>query len=147
MHLHNYRCFQEYLRMYLQSLRELCLASEGSGSIQKYLEAQVRLPGVTGRIACSIRTDLHFADKWQCCISETALLWLEVLPFITGVPSCSPACHQCSQSLWRSAEFPSQGLILSWNWRIQVYPPHPLRYSWRLTVTKIHFADVVCKSK
>jgi len=66
MHLHNCRCFQEHLRMLLQSLRALCLAPGGSGSIWKYLEALVRLSGVSGRIACGFRTDLHFADVQGC---------------------------------------------------------------------------------
>ena len=62
MHLHNCRCFQEHLRMLLQSLRALCLAPRGSGSVWKYLEALVRSPGVSGRITCGFRTELHFAD-------------------------------------------------------------------------------------
>jgi len=62
MHLHNCRCIQEHLRMLLQSLRALSLAPGGSGSIEKYLEALVRSLGVSGRIACCFRTDLHFAD-------------------------------------------------------------------------------------
>jgi hypothetical protein len=48
--------------MLLQSLRALCLAPGGSGSIWKYLEALLRSPGVSGRIACGFRTELHFAD-------------------------------------------------------------------------------------
>jgi len=50
--------------------------------------------------------------------------------------------NQRSQWLWRPARMPSYRLILSWNWRIQVNTPHPLSHSWRLPVTKIHFADV-----
>jgi len=49
--------------MLLQSLRALCLAPGGSGSVWKYLEALVRLPGVSGRIAWGFRTELHFADE------------------------------------------------------------------------------------
>jgi len=48
--------------MLLRSLRAYCLAPEGSGSIYKYLEALVRSPGVSGRIAYCFRTDSHFAD-------------------------------------------------------------------------------------
>jgi len=48
--------------MLLQSLRALCSAPVGSGSVWKYLEALVRSPGVSGRIACGFRTELHFAD-------------------------------------------------------------------------------------
>jgi hypothetical protein len=62
MHLQNCRCFQEHLRMLLQSLRALCFAPEGPGSIWNYLGAPMRSTGVTGRVACGFRTDLHFAD-------------------------------------------------------------------------------------
>ena len=48
--------------MLLQSLRVLCVAPGGSGSVLQHLEALVRLPGVSGRIACCFRTDFHFAD-------------------------------------------------------------------------------------
>jgi len=48
--------------MLLQSLRAYCLPPGGSGSICKYLEALVRSPGVSRRIACCFRTHLHFAD-------------------------------------------------------------------------------------
>jgi len=51
--------------MLLQSLRALCLAPGGSGSVWKYLEALVTSPGVSGRIACGFRTELHFADDNQ----------------------------------------------------------------------------------
>jgi len=64
MHLHNCRCFQEHLRMLLQSLRALCEAPGGPGSIWKYLEALVRATGESGRFACGLRTDLHFADGY-----------------------------------------------------------------------------------
>ena len=69
---------------------------------------------------------------------------------LAGAPRWSQACcrrtlafHWRSQLLWRPAGMPSYGLILSWNLRIQVFTPHPLRHSWRLPVTKIHFADVL----
>jgi len=62
MHLHNCRCFQEHLRMLLQSLRALCFAQGGSGSIWKYFEALVMSPGVSGRIACGFQTELYIAD-------------------------------------------------------------------------------------
>jgi len=62
MHLHNCRCFQEHLRMLLQSPRALCLAPGGSGSVWKYFEGLVRSPGVSRRIACGFLTELHFAD-------------------------------------------------------------------------------------
>jgi len=85
MHLHNNRYFQEHLRMLLQSLRALCLAPGGSGSIQKYLEALVRSPGVSRMIACGFRTELHFADgstyAWPyfllliICVSPDNVSW------------------------------------------------------------------------
>jgi len=48
--------------MLLQSLRALCFAPGGPGSIWNYLRAPVRSTGVSGRFACGFRTDLHFAD-------------------------------------------------------------------------------------
>jgi len=48
--------------MLSHSLRALCLAPGGSGSIWKYSEALVTLPRESRRIACGFRTDLHFAD-------------------------------------------------------------------------------------
>jgi len=48
--------------MLLQSLRALCLAPGGSGSIWKYLETLVKLPGVSGKIACGFQTELQLAD-------------------------------------------------------------------------------------
>jgi len=48
--------------MLLQSLKALCLAPGGPGSIWKYLEALLTLTGVSGRLACGFRTDLQFAD-------------------------------------------------------------------------------------
>jgi len=65
MHLHNCRCFQEHLRMLWQSLKALCLAPGGPGSIWNYLGAPVRPTGVSRRFACGFRTDLHFADVWM----------------------------------------------------------------------------------
>jgi len=62
MHLQNCRCFQEHLRMLLQSLRSLCFAPGGPGSIWNYLGALVRSTGVFGRFPCGFQTDLHFAD-------------------------------------------------------------------------------------
>jgi len=50
--------------MLLQSLRSLCLPSGGPGSIWKYIEAQVRSTGVSGRFACGFQTDLDFGDEY-----------------------------------------------------------------------------------
>ena len=86
-----------------------------------------------------------------------------LLPALPGAPRCTQSSlrrsemfsnlsqslpwnsctgHRRSQLLRRPAGMPSHCLILSWNWRIYVYTPHTLRHSWRLPVTKIHFADV-----
>jgi hypothetical protein len=48
--------------MLFQSLRALCLASGGPGSIWNHLGAPVRSTGVCGRFACRFWTDLHCAD-------------------------------------------------------------------------------------
>jgi len=65
MHLHNCRSFQEHLRMLLQSLRAHCKAPGGPGSIWKCWEALEKATGVSGRIACGFRTDLHCADEYD----------------------------------------------------------------------------------
>jgi hypothetical protein len=57
MHLHDCRCFQQHLRMLLQSLRAHCLAPVRLGCISMYLEALVRSPRVSGRYACGFWTD------------------------------------------------------------------------------------------
>jgi hypothetical protein len=48
--------------MLLHSLRALCKAPGGAGSIWKYLEAVVRATRVSGSCGYSFRTELHFAD-------------------------------------------------------------------------------------
>jgi len=48
--------------MLLQSMKVLCKAAGGAGSIWKYLEAMVRATGVSGRFACGFRTNLHYTD-------------------------------------------------------------------------------------
>jgi len=49
--------------MLLQSLRALCKAPDGAGSIWKYLEALVRATAGFGKIACGFWTDLYLADQ------------------------------------------------------------------------------------
>jgi len=48
--------------MLLWSLFALCNAPGGPGRIWKYLEALEKAAVVSGRLACSFRTDLHFPD-------------------------------------------------------------------------------------
>jgi len=52
----------EHLRMLLHSLRPLCLAPGGNGSIWKYLDTLVRSTRVSGRFACAFWTNLHFGE-------------------------------------------------------------------------------------
>ena len=66
--------------MLLQSLRALCKAPGGAGSIWEYLDAVVRATRVSGRFAYSFRTGLHFADH---AASPPPCHW---------VPSCGN-CH------------------------------------------------------
>ena len=84
MPLHNCRCFQEHLRMLLQSLRALCLAPGGPESIWNYLGAPVRSTGVSRRFVCGFRTYLHVADAVQWTIWTACLLhWKEVTGIAT----------------------------------------------------------------
>jgi hypothetical protein len=62
MRLQPCRFFLEHVRMLLQSLRALCKAAGGAGSIWKYLKVLVRATEVSGRLAYSFWTELHFAD-------------------------------------------------------------------------------------
>jgi hypothetical protein len=69
--------------MLFQSLRALCLAPGGPGSIWNHLEAPVWSTGVSGRFACGFQTDLHFADVLTLCSysfyrlgRERVALWL-----------------------------------------------------------------------
>jgi len=48
--------------MLLQSLKALCKAPGGAGSIWEYLEEVVGATRVSGRVAYGFRTELHFAD-------------------------------------------------------------------------------------
>jgi len=62
MYFHNSRCFQEHLRMPLQSLKALFLASGRHWSISKYLGAWLRSTNVTERYGCGFQIDLHSAE-------------------------------------------------------------------------------------
>jgi len=65
--------------MLLQSLRALCFAPGGPGSIWNCLGAPVTSTGVSGRFACGFRTDLHFADELGCRNRGSLELHLEAV--------------------------------------------------------------------
>jgi hypothetical protein len=48
--------------MLFPSLRALCIAPGGPGSIWNRLGAPARSTRVSGRFTCGFRTDLHFAE-------------------------------------------------------------------------------------
>jgi len=62
MHPHNCRCFQKHLIIVILSLRALCFAPGGHGSIWNELGAPAGSTGESGRFACGFRTNLPFAD-------------------------------------------------------------------------------------
>jgi len=100
MHLHNYRCFQVHLRMLLQSLRALCKAPGGPGSIWKYFEELVRVTRVSRRFACGFQTNLHFAD---------VLNWLQYLMWIQQIQTAesevlSTILRNCPLTLLQNRE-------------------------------------------
>jgi len=69
MHSDNCRCFQAFLRMFLQHLRVLCIAPGGLGSIRNYMEVVVRLTGVSGRLIDGFQTALHVANIEVRCMA------------------------------------------------------------------------------
>jgi len=83
--------------MLLQSLRALCLAAGGPGSIWKYLEALVRTTRVSGRFACGFQTDLHFADAGApSFVVGASRLVAGDSRLVTGASSFSPDYHRSS---------------------------------------------------
>jgi hypothetical protein len=62
MGLHHYKCFEERVRMLLQSLTALRNTPGGAGSIWEYLEVVVRATGVSGGVVYGFLTELHFPD-------------------------------------------------------------------------------------
>jgi hypothetical protein len=78
--------------MLLQSLRALCKAPGGAGSIWKYLEALVRATAVSGRFAYGFQTDLHFADEVVFQTLMNCHWWIdEVCKFH---PDTKPPCFE-----------------------------------------------------
>jgi len=76
--------------------------------------------------------------------SQSSLRCAEVFPNLSqSLPLYSCSSHQRSHLLWSLAGMPSSGLMLSWNRHIYVYTPPTFTHSWRLPVSKLHFADVV----
>jgi len=113
-------CFSQIALLWLEALPDLWSALKDAARI---LHGAPRFVG--GSPKCT-----------QCSLRPS-----EVVPNLSQslpLPSCS--CHQISQLLWRPNGMPSQGVIVSWNWRFKVYTPHPLRHSWRLGVTIMDFA-------
>jgi hypothetical protein len=99
---------------------------------QTYHQRSQAFPGVSSALPGAL---------WH---TESSLWRSEVLPNLTpSLPLYACTSHHISQLLWRPAGMPSPNLILSWNWRISVYPPHPVTHSWSLPVTKIHFTVIV----
>jgi hypothetical protein len=73
--------------MLLQSLRALCFAPGGPGSIWNYLEAPVRSTGVSGSFECGFRTDLHFADAGaRAALPKKMLFFRDCSTGIRGAP-------------------------------------------------------------
>jgi len=54
------------------------LSSTGVWSIKKYLEALVRSPGVSERIASCFKADVHFADVGYICFNDTHPLMMNI---------------------------------------------------------------------
>ena len=62
IHIHNCRCFQEHLRMLLESLGALYFTAGGPGSICNYMGALEMLTRVPARSGCGFQTNLQLAD-------------------------------------------------------------------------------------
>jgi hypothetical protein len=60
--------------MLLHSLRALCKAPGGAGSIWKYLEVLPGATGVSGRFGYGFRTELHFANVKLYYFTDTYIL-------------------------------------------------------------------------
>ena len=86
-----------------------------------------------------------------CCWGSVVLPRAPIV--LSGASRCSQTYHNHSHGApvpvirdpsysECQPECPPSGLMFTWNWRIKVYPPHPLSHSCRLPVTKIHFPDV-----
>jgi len=108
IHLENCRCFLEHLRLLLESLRALCSAPGESGSIYKYLEVLVKLPRVSGRIACGFWTDLHFADRH--CLVQVVVHHQHVYRVNDIVCWIMLDKARCSQSMPNCNERDSKGI-------------------------------------
>jgi hypothetical protein len=107
IHLHNCRFSQEHLTILLQCLRALCLAPGGPASIWNYLVALVMAAGVSGRFACSFRTDLHFADV-QVTSQRSRLgpqKRVDSLPYQSKNPTCWLMAVQTNICTLQPAEF------------------------------------------
>jgi len=117
------RCFSQTAILWFEVPPDLSLALPGLSPA---------LPGVSSALPGPPRCTQ--GSRWHSEEFPNLSQWLSWY-------SCTS--HRRSQLLRRPARMRSWGPILSHNWRIKVYTPHPLRYSWRLQVTKICFADEV----
>jgi hypothetical protein len=91
--------------MLLQSLRALCKAAGGVGSIWEQLEAVVRATGVSGRYVYGFWTELHFADhdmltaNNKCMINSTKLLTIQP-PLEHGYGECQQSSDDLGLVSW-----------------------------------------------
>jgi len=82
--------------MLLQSLRALCKAPGGAGSVWKYIKMLLRATGVSGRFAYGFRTKLHFADAYSECTVRLLIEHLLVVELIEVVWRCTHLGCVCS---------------------------------------------------
>jgi len=130
------RCFSQTALLWFEVLPDLSPALRGLSSALPYLSST--LPDLSSALP-----DLSPALPGAPRCTQSSLRRSEVFTNISqSLPWYSCTSHQGCQLLRRPARMPSYGLILTWNWRIYVYTPHPLRHIWSLPETKIHCAEV-----
>ena len=83
-----------------------------------------------------------FGDTPRC--TQCSLWCLDMFPQLSQwLPWYCWTSHPRFKLVWRPVGMSFYGLIISSNWHFSVVTPHPLRNSWRLPVTEIHFVDDV----
>ena len=78
--------------MLLHSLKALCKAPGGAGSIWENLEAVVSATRVSGRVAYGFRTELHCADVVPCRLNEMGFNILDLCSNLVLVQACIIQC-------------------------------------------------------